>query len=697
MSRHRIRFESSSSPISLRLSDPVDAAEARFFTRSAPSFEYADIEYLQPVDDVVELVGVSELVTPYFVEVWVRDERGDLLADLSSDDELTIDTTPCYVEYAGLDLKVYVKIERGQATLTNYGDRVTLSLESANGVSIGARSFAEQPAGTITVPATCEGVATGLSYLGSALKTTSPERAWPTLRGHPPLIEVGSELSVPETVSLPETDVEIRTDRSLESLYAVAPLAYYLGATVSVAEEVTLVTGDREFPLDASGSVSRTATEYLQKALFFDCVVRTEGLYEVDLHERALVEERFDFDIAALYDDSLPAQLAQYLPVEMDRIDDLLPRWKTTMDITPTFEHASALPFAADELAHVRTPAAEKYRRPVSDGSGAARGPVDEPETEGEDEEDWWIFSIDETSSVEHMYLGPGVPISANKTSVETLYRRLETESDSSPQIEVAVVNNGEEMRDENVVSEVYGNRSLYRFDVSLYEDLQQAEVAELLASDIDFFHYIGHIDDEGLRCVDGHLDLRNLDTVGTDTFLLNGCSSARQAQSLVDNGAIGGLGTINQVISEAATEAGILVARLLDRGYSLLQTRHLLADSTIVGNYYIVLGDGSSSILHHEGGAALVATIETSEESDFAVTISSVARDDSPLGSMVFPKIAGATKRYLTSGELDTFHVTSPELDEFLLANPKPITVDNSLYWSEEISAGTVRDLLYE
>lgn len=89
-----------------------------------------------------------------------------------------------------------------------------------------------------------------ISALSSALKTTTCERSYPTLRGHPPRIECGDKLHIPDELSRPETGIRLEVPPSLENVFVAAPLVYYLGAEMVPGEKPRLVTERFEYPLD---------------------------------------------------------------------------------------------------------------------------------------------------------------------------------------------------------------------------------------------------------------------------------------------------------------------------------------------------------------------------------------------------------------------------------------------------------------
>lgn len=102
-------------------------------------------------------------------------------------------------------------------------------------------ALAPHPAATVTVPETIEGVMRVVSVLGSALKTRCPGRSFPTLRGHPPLLELGETVDIPESIAVPDTGVTLELPAACEYVYPASSLAYYLGADLQPAGTPALV------------------------------------------------------------------------------------------------------------------------------------------------------------------------------------------------------------------------------------------------------------------------------------------------------------------------------------------------------------------------------------------------------------------------------------------------------------------------
>src|SRR5699024_3463049 len=153
----------------------------------------------------------------------------------------------------------------------------TIEFGDETEIVVGARSHHSRPATTLTTPADPERMMRAVSTFGSALKTFSPERSYPTLRGHPPAVELGDELDL-NGLTPPETGVTIEVPSTYRSVFVVAPLAYYLGARVRPSEtpRVRTETGFTH-SLDGALGFERSVERTLKQVFFVDCLVRTDG------------------------------------------------------------------------------------------------------------------------------------------------------------------------------------------------------------------------------------------------------------------------------------------------------------------------------------------------------------------------------------------------------------------------------------
>ncbi|WP_342764494.1 hypothetical protein [Haladaptatus sp. R4] len=256
-------------------------------------------------------------------------------------------------------IKLYLHVE-GTVSIGASFEDVTIDFGSVVDVNIGGRSLHRRPAGTVTTTTDPADMMAAISTFGSALKTTSPERSFPTLRGHPPTVELGEELHVPDGLKPPETGITVEVPPEYGSIFPVAPLAYYLGAELVPGNTPRIVTDEFEHPLDTSLGFEKEVERVLKQTFLFDCIARTEGLYPVNLYERREVESMVDLDFATLYDTPFAKRLEAYLSVPYNLIEEFVPDWQLTTHVSPTSDNVEMLPFLVNDLAIIRTPHAKE-------------------------------------------------------------------------------------------------------------------------------------------------------------------------------------------------------------------------------------------------------------------------------------------------------------------------------------------------
>ncbi|GAA0227118.1 hypothetical protein ACFFQF_11485 [Haladaptatus pallidirubidus] len=677
----------------LLIEDPIESVRFALYTPDQSTLRPADPKTFHfPVDAAVEF-ETKTVEIPKLTGVYVRTRDGDLAASYNvTDDETTVSAGAYTLELNTAPMKLYLTVESG-VHIEKRNQSVILDFDEKIPVRVGARSFHEQPAGTVTVTDDIEDSMRAISLFGSALKTTSPERSFPTLRGHPPLIERGDDFSVPDGLERPETGVELVVPRQRAAVYTATPLAYYLGAKVVPGRYPRLAASGFEHPLTGSGGFENAVANTLQQVFFFDCLTRTEGYYQVDLYERQQIVPLVELDFAALYDASLAERLAAYLSVPFETLEPHLPDWHLTTDVVPAANNVESLPFVANDLSLVRCPPkpttrtvrsqpkplTEFYRADFVRSTGSSTSVND-------------IVQPDPSNSVEHVWIGDGYPLGSNKTTVESCRRRIEGTAPDGSSIEIHVVCNDERMEEEGVVNEFYGSRDLIEFDVGISYDLTTDELAELFAKPLDFVHYIGHVDDQGMQCSDGYLDVRTLDVVRTKAFLLNACRSYEQGMALVENGSRGGVVTLSEIANVSATKVGRALARLLNIGFSLRTGLEIAKSEILTGYRYITVGDGGLGLVQCESGCPLHLRVRNEKEDSFEVDIMVYPSQIRGIGTLFRPHLNDDDTQYLNSGVLDSWIVSEAELDEYLNCGVLPVTFENDLYWSDEITAADLR-----
>jgi len=443
---------------------------------------------------------------------------------------------------------------------------------------------------TVRLPLSPDGVATAISHAASACATTGPERSDPANRDHPPLLCFGEE-RVPRAVAerTPDTGIGVRVPADYGALYAVAPLAYYLGATVTADEDATAArivappNVDHRVP---TGRLADRAADLLRSVFYLDCLARGPD----GLRTGAVPEPGSDFDLDAYAERPMAGRLATVLDGALEGLEGRLPEWQLSTYVDPDPYHARALPHLLDAMSLIHPPSASEL-----DGKGLLKRSLD----------DFFRGKVATADRLApdlgpghaHAWLAEGIPIAASKTTVRAYENRLRHRSESRDGLRVDVVINDREMRSEAAVAEIYRRRAVdLPVEVTVHESLTRRELRRVFESPTDFVHYVGHCEVEGLRCPDGHLPARSVD-VGARTFFLNACGSYAEGLSLVENGAAAGGVTLTRVLDEQAATVGTGFARLLVHGIGFERALSLARRQIMMGSDYAVVGDGTYAL----------------------------------------------------------------------------------------------------
>jgi hypothetical protein len=647
-------------------------------------------EFAFPVDEAVS-IETNRLFIPDELCVIVWNSLGFMISEITGDETKELPKDRYLFEIPG-PVRLYVTLDES-CSIDMSGDGILIESDIPTEVSIGARSYHKQPAATITTSENVEDLMQAISYFSSGLKTTSCERSYPSHRGHPPTLEVGDELEIPSVLTRPETGVSIQVPRDLGSVFTVATLAYYLGAEVVPGNEARIVT-DQGFvhQLDDTSRTFENEVERVLKQIFFlDCLTRTEGLYQIELHERNQVEPRINLDFAELYDEPLSAQIEAYLELPYRIVEPNLPKWKLTAHVMPRFEHVETLPFLVNDLAVINIPdtryvgqsraqtlAVEDFVRGSNDYSRAmTRSTVESAPTPS-------LVRVEEVDSMEQTWIGEGAPLGASKGISEAFYNRLDRPP-SDDDIDITVVCNAAEMGQESdLVNEVYGSREQLPFDVSIHRELRVQELEEILKEETDFFHYIGHIDAGGFECADGRFDASSLGETGVDVFFLNACTSYEQGKRLIEAGSIAGVVTLQDIINSGAERVGMTLARLLNGGFPLRAAMSIARTESIMGGHYLVIGDGSIDIAQPKGFVPALSKVNKIGDV-WELEYISFPTHENGMGTVSTPFIEGCDEYYLTSGHNVDFQLDDNDLRDFFQLEEGPVRIGNELTWSTE------------
>jgi hypothetical protein len=682
----------------VRVVDPIERRQCDLRTDGPVDPGRADPgEFRVPLDDAVT-IETDEIALPR-AAAYVRDADGDLVCDPEAEERGSLGPGSYEVEVSA-PIKLYLRLD-GPLEFDVGPVSTTVSTPASGVVCVGARSYHERPAATITTTGDPRDVMRAVSLLGSALKTTSPERSFPTLRGHPPTIELGESFDAPAWMAPPDTGLCIQVPVTHAAAYVAAPLAYYLGAEVAPGPEPRIVADGRVHALgpDYEAEVERV----LKQSFLLDCVVRTEGLYPVDLHERRAVAEAVDLEFGALYDATPARRLSAYLTVPWEAVAEHVPTWKLTCHVEPSPDAVEALPFLVDDLAIVRSPSGRSIApseveseaiqaflrggQPLTDdGTRADSSASTTVRGSATDASDPSLVRPEIADSLEQAWLGEHAPLGANKLSLAAFRNGLDRQVTEGP-IDITVVCNDQGMLEEHEdVAGVYGSRGDLPFDVTLHEGLTTDRLRMVLETEADFLHYIGHIEDGGFDCSDGLLDATALDDVGVDVFFLNACSSYEQGMALVEAGAVRGVATLADVINSGAVTVGRTVARLLNQGFPLRGALDIARNRSVVGAQYVSLGDGNVDIAHSKGLGPTLSEV-SSVEGGYENAIKMYTYRHAGMGSMFAPAVPGVEEQYLVPGRIDTFEMDEESLRDFFEFADMPVLLDGEFRWSSDLS----------
>lgn len=692
----RITYSATKNPTGIRL---VDLSEQRQFTIRTP--ELITIKDRDPGDFWFPVSKACQFETDgLYIDrldgLYIHDESGNFKTEIKSHETKDFDRGTYSIDIHG-PLKVYIRVTTAM-TIDTGGNYQYIKFDESTEVYLGIRSYHKQPAGTITVPDNPHDLMTAVSALSSALKTTTCERSYPTLRGHPPLLERGDTLEIPDHIEPPDTGIRIVVPPKYKYIYTVSSLAFYLGADIVPGDVPRIETIDG-FTRDLASRrwFEDEVSCLLRQVFFLDCIVRTEGIYQMDLREHRMIEQYLPFDIAELYDKTLQEQLEQYLQVPYEVVSEHVPEWTLTAHIPSSPEGVTPIPFVVNELGIVREPRGTRISRPRVPAATYSRSsmtaatesgpvqPLTRSGTASEDDDVTFVEPETTNESIEHSWFGEHVPRGATKATTEAFMNRVSRENRYT-QIDITLVCNDERMiAEHDSLDSVYGNRDELPYNIESHIRLSTDELETLLLDgNIDFLHYIGHATPDGLECPDGELDVRELDDVDIEVFLLNACRSYNQAIALAERGATGGVGTLSDVVNEHAIEIGKALAHLLNLGFTLRTAVELVREHTQIGNQYLVVGDGSADITQSEGGAPSVCEVTPNGDELYDLSVRMFPTRELQIGSTVLPSQKDITVSCLLPGSSKTTGLTETELRDYLSSHCAPVQIDGELRWND-------------
>jgi len=650
-----------------------------------------------PVTDALVIDAVN-CYFPVFYASTIRDESGDMEAHLDINSESYAGDGTTFIEFH-TPVKSYLRID-GPFEYSSTRDEVSIDLSETRRVILGSRTKRCYPSETITVSNSIPDLTKAISHFGDTILTASPERSFSTLRGHPPRLRVGEALDIPDSLSEPDEGVTITVPPTKSALLSVAPLAYYLLATVETGSEFRLETETGFTHQSTEESVPDAVRSVLTRCFYLDCLVRTEGLYPVDLQERHDFEElsEISLNFEELYEQSLAERIETYLQVDPAVIEAVTGEWPVTAIVEPNSTGIESLPYLVYELAHIRPENPPRYtgneaRRHAltafSQGIHSTRSTSLVFESNAE------FVDVPQTESQQTIWVGDGIPLSAAKFLLEGYENDIshvdeaptaDSEDSSLSGLEVTVICNEKDMSQEPAhISSVLDPRDDFPMDISTYSQLSTSDLKRVLETGTDYLHFVGHATPDGLECPDGLLDVGTIEESNVTTFFLNACQSYQQGKQLVQKGSSGGIVTYSDISDKYALEASGLIGRLLNEGFPIGACLSIVRDTTPIGGQYTVVGTHSARLIQADGGQPNVGHIfETENGYKIELIVYGAGQKGYGVGSLIRYALDPTDRHYLVPSST-TIEFDWDELTEFLSLDSTPVVYEGSLQTKAE------------
>jgi len=144
-------------------------------------------------------------------------------------------------------------------------------------------------------------------------------------------------------------------------------------------------------------------------------------------------------------------------------------------------------------------------------------------------------------------------------------------------------------------------------------------------------------------------------------------------------------------VINDQAVTIGETIARLLNLGFPLRAALEIARENSILGEQYLIVGDGSADIAQAEGGAPIIADIRTCGDDQFEFSVRSYQNKDFKLGTTTSSNLRQATDKHLSPGRTPPTCVSEGSLQQYLIWADLPIMVDGDLRWCDGIGPAPI------
>ncbi len=641
------------------------------------SISNATYKFRFPVDEIIS-IKCKKIQFSAFVTFIRRASDYELLQQITHKGVFELGRDG-YVLEISAHLKVYVFVDAGMK-ITFDESSISFEFDPETEVVIGARSYGKKPQAKILTTKDFKDIAKAISQLSSAIKIDTCERSYPTLRDHPPLIEFSRKADIPELRKL-RSGVEIYVPPRLEYLYSAAPLAYYLLCDLKIGSPRIECDNGFSCELPKFPEFEDRVSEILQRVFFLDCLVRTEGLYKIKIHEaRAL--EALGLDARLLYNRKIEDQLCAYLEIPSEKIREFMPDWHLSTYVEPSTSRARALPFLLNELSLIFTPVSKE----ISERELITSSLKDFFRSGTEAKAARELLMPVLKSSRNSAWLSSGTPVDVVKVEEIAFLNQLKFIQKEKDHIEVSLILNDDKMRDEQAnVARIYKQRDDVPLDTDIFQMVSRKELKEIFSAGYDMVHYIGHCDADGFVCTDGHIHASDLESNNTPAFFLNACGSYEEGVELINRGSVCGVVTLFRVLNQEALEIGYTFARLLSSGFPVCDAIDLARRRSLYGRDYLVLGNGMYALMQGRNfNVPFIWELKKETYNRYATTVKTF--EYGYMGGTFVSFFEEPNVFHLFYGDISCRNRSLGELLKIMRVAQFPIIFENRLLWSSDV-----------
>ncbi|HEY3274880.1 MAG TPA: hypothetical protein VGJ92_14000 [Methanocella sp.] len=427
-----------------------------------------------------------------------------------------------------------------------------------------------------------------VSFICSLPGETSPYRSHPLFRSHPPDIRLSSDRQLMPPAS-PARPIRLWLPPDLRYLYAAAPLAYYLGASVETGEEPLLKISGKSIGMPSGyDQFERWAGKMLSRTFQADCAARCQAttgnrLPGID------VQEITGYSPEELMLMTMPDRFRVYTETAGSG-SRAFNQWHMASYVDPVPSSIEILPFLMRSLSAIYAPKSTRVsERDVVSLSvrdfktrqtGHSRG-----ETADNDEV---ILPSLHNAQTQHWF-SDGCPVDATLSTLGALKNGRHYARDRLMPAVCVICNEPSMAKEAYLLEDLLGGIA----NVEIRQDLGRADLLHTFSEGFDIVHYAGHCDRSGVKCRDGYADLSSVDTCDVPVFFLNSCSSYLQGFRLIEKGSVCGIATMFRLLDEAAVDVCASFYRMLSRGYPIMTSYLGARECSVTGKEYLLIGDG--------------------------------------------------------------------------------------------------------